>query len=357
VPVSESRPTLDTVAAAAGVSRMTVSNAYNRPDQLSAETRDRVLQVAQRLGYPGPDPAGRSLRRGRTGTIGAVLTERLPTAFGDPGTVSFLHGVATELGAHGQALLLLPSDDGDDQPLIRSAMVDGFVLVSLPPESPAVAAVVDRRLPMVSLGSPRLPGVPYLSCDNVAAAGEMARHLYGLGHRRFAVVTVGDPATERSGGTAPEPARHRGFRDRVRGFRNQLADLGVPDDAVEVVVAAGNGYEQARTAVAEVLGRSVSRRPSAVFAVTDVMALGVLAAAEDAGRAVPVALSVAGFDGVDAAARSRPVLTTVDQDLFGQGRSIARLVLDRVAGGGARPSRVTARLVVGGSTGRAPRRR
>ena len=105
------RPTLDTVAKAAGVSRMTVSNAYNRPDQLSAATRERVLQVAAELGYGGPDPAGRTLRRGRSGTIGVVLSDHLSRAFSDPGMVANLHGLATALGEARLALLLLPVTD------------------------------------------------------------------------------------------------------------------------------------------------------------------------------------------------------------------------------------------------------
>ena len=98
------RPTLDTVAQAAGVSRMTVSNAYNRPDQISGQTREKVLRIAAELGYAGPDPAARSLRRGRAGTVGVLLTERLPYAFADPGMLAFLHGVATELADSGQAV-------------------------------------------------------------------------------------------------------------------------------------------------------------------------------------------------------------------------------------------------------------
>ncbi|MDT4920218.1 MAG: hypothetical protein QOI15_1120, partial [Pseudonocardiales bacterium] len=101
------RPTLDTVAAAAGVSRMTVSNAYNRPDQLAPETRARVLTVAAELGYGGPDPTAASLRLRRTGTIGVVLTERLPYAFADPGLLTILHGIASELSDSGTALLLV----------------------------------------------------------------------------------------------------------------------------------------------------------------------------------------------------------------------------------------------------------
>ena len=107
-----SRPTLRTVADAAGVSLMTASNAYNRPDQLSAATRERVLATAAELGYPGPSPAGRSLRLRRSDTIGVLLTERLPYAFADPGLLAFLHGLATGLAEAGQALLLIPTGPG-----------------------------------------------------------------------------------------------------------------------------------------------------------------------------------------------------------------------------------------------------
>src|SRR6201994_2408026 len=103
------RPTLDTVAQAAGVSRMTVSNAYNRPDQLAAATREHVLTVARSLGYTGPDPAAASLRLRRSGTVGVVLTEQLPYAFTDPGLIEILHGIATELSEAGNALLLVPA--------------------------------------------------------------------------------------------------------------------------------------------------------------------------------------------------------------------------------------------------------
>src|SRR5664279_3592073 len=107
--MSSGRPTLDDVAALAGVSRMTVSNAFNRPDQLSAATRLRVLESAAQLGYAGPDPAARSLRRGRAGAVGLLLTERLSYAFTDPGMVELLRGVAGALTDAGQGLLLVPT--------------------------------------------------------------------------------------------------------------------------------------------------------------------------------------------------------------------------------------------------------
>ena len=123
--------TLASLAAELGISRTTVSNAYNRPDQLSAATRERVLAVAAELGYGGPDPAGRSLRSGRAGSVGVLLTENLTYAFTDPGLVQFLRGVADEMSAAGMAMLLLPADADRDGALVRSAIVDAFIVCSI----------------------------------------------------------------------------------------------------------------------------------------------------------------------------------------------------------------------------------
>ena len=346
------RPTLDTVAEAAGVSRMTVSNAYNRPDQLSAATRERVLRVAADLGYPGPDPAGRSLRRRRVGTVGVLLTERLPTAFTDPGVVSLMRGLSTELGAAGQAALLVPAEADLDGSLVRNALVDGFVVCSMGATDPAVTSVVNRRLPMVTVGSPRLPGVPFVGVDNRRAAGLAAQHLTGLGHRRFGIVAL--PGREAPGDLAV-PVR-MGSRDRVGGFTQVLSDAGVGARSVTVVDASANTVEAGAAAARLLLAPPSSRRPTAVFAVTDVLALGVMDAATHAGLRVPGELSVVGFDDVPEAAKAEPGLTTVAQSLYEQGQAAARLVLELVAGHHPRVPRFTAELVVRESSGPAPKR-
>ncbi len=364
------RPTLDTVAKAAGVSRMTVSNAYNRPDQLSASTRTRVLQVAADLGYGGPDPAGRTLRRGRSGTIGVVLSDHLSRAFGDPGMVANLHGLATALGEARLALLLLPVTDAADEQLVRDAVVDGFVLVGMAAGSPVVDLVLARRLPVVTSGSLRLPGAPNVGVDDVPAARSMARHLLGLGHRRFGLVTVstgeggilGQPPDARpqalhlASGSAAESTRHGGFRRRVQGFLSELEAAG---DAVsvDVIGVSSNDRLGGRLAAAALLETDGVEAPTAIFCVTDILALGVLEQAADLGVGVPEDLSVAGFDGVEEAARSRPTLTTVQQDLFGQGQRAAGLLLSAVAGRPTRSVRRPTELVVGESTGPAQRSR
>jgi DNA-binding LacI/PurR family transcriptional regulator len=349
--VTQDRPTLDTVAAQAGVSRMTVSNAYNRPDQLSAATRERVLEVARRLGYPGPDPAGRSLRRRRSGTVGVLLTERLPNAFTDPGLVSFLHGVATELSAAGQAMLLVPGEAHQDSSPVRSAIVDAFVVCSMAASDPAVLAALDRRLPLVTAGHPRLPGVPFVGIDNARAAAKAARHLLELGHRRFAVVAL--PGRAPASPTDSAVQVRLGMQERLRGFSRALVAAGVPASSLTVAEATANTVEAGQDAGHALLD-PVEDRPTAVFAVTDVLALGVLAAAGRQRLTVPDDLSVVGFDDIAEAARSSPALTTVSQSLFEQGRAAAALALGLVAGDQVRSPRMGAELVIRDSTAAPP---
>ncbi len=353
------RVTLDTVARAAGVSRMTVSNAYNRPDQLSASTRLAILELARELGYPGPDPAGRSLRTGQAGTIGLLLTESLSYAFSDPGLVSLLRGLSTAIGDAGQALLLVPAEANAEHSLVRGALVDGFVLCSLTPGDPVVADVRARRLPVVTVGGARHPGITHVGIDNARAAGRMGEYLAGLGHNRFGVLTFGRGSPLRRGrlpaGADPAgEAELRGYswtmRQRVIGFRRTCGG------EVEVLQVAANTRQAAAEAALRLLAAR-SGRPTALFAVTDVLALGAMDAAERLGLDVPGEVSIAGFDGIEAGLASRPPLTTMAIALTEQGRAAGRTVLDLVAGRPVTRPRIVPELLVRGSAAAARRRR
>lgn len=352
--MTEDRPTLDTVAKLAGVSRMTVSNAYNRPDQLSAATRERVLLAAEELGYPGPDPAGRSLRRGRSGAVGVLLAEGLGYSFTDPGLVSFMRGLAGELGAAGQAMLMVPAESDADGSLVRSAIVDAFILCAMDERDPAVSAVRARRLPIVTAGSPRLTGVPFVGVDNRAAGVQVAQHLLDLGHTRFGLVTR--PVRDDSHGTWRGGAPRLGIRQRVEGFVHTVREAGLADSAVQIVMATENTSEAGAASARLLIDGPIGGSPTAIFAATDVLALGVLLAAETAGLQVPQDLSVVGFDDIPEAALSVPPLTTVAQSLFEQGVQAARLALALMAGEHAKSPRIAVELVARNSTASPPDR-
>lgn len=348
------RPTLDTVARALGVSRMTVSNAYNKPDQLSARTREAVLATARTLGYGGPSATGRSLRRGTSGTVGVLLTESLPYAFADPGTIAFLHGLTTELAGAHRGLQLIPSDgDGDSTlALVRGAIVDAFVVSGLDEADPVVSALRERRVPLVTAGSPRLPGVPFVSVANAQAARGAAEALIALGHTRIA--TISYRAQLRAAGDGELVAVHQCFHDRLLGYRHAFAAAGLPDGAPWTRAASTNSRAGGREAALQLLSLPAATRPTALLAMTDVLALGAIDAAHELGFTVPDDVSVVGFDDIEEARRSTPPLTTVRQGLFEQGRHAAALALAMVAGGVTPDEAFPTELVVRGSTAPPP---
>ena len=325
------RVTLAGVAARCGVSRMTVSNAYNHPDQLSAELRQRVLATAEELGYGGPSAAGRALKRGRSDVLGVLLTEALPYAFGDPGTVSFLHGVTAATAAAGLALQLIPAAAETAERLVRDAAVDGLIAHSPADDDPALAAALRRRLPTVVSGGPGTAGADCVTIDNEAAAAGAARHLIGLGHRTLGVLTWrlhADGYTGWVGGARQASAPYEVFRLRLLGYRRAAAEAGLPPSAVRVWEQPGHSVADGCAGGHALLSLPGGERPTAVLASTDVLALGVLQAARDRGLSVPRDLSVAGYDDIEESSRSLPALTTVRQDLYEQGQDCARFLID-----------------------------
>ena len=178
--------TLVTVARAVGVEPMTVSNAYHRPRKLTPALRERILETARTVGYPGPNPAARSLRRGRAGSIGLLFGEALTYAFQDPVAVEFVRGLAEGTARHNTVLQLIAALDADEQEgasLLANAIVDGLVAWTLPERHPLLRLARERNIPLVTHGSPRLGGVPFVGIDDRAAARAAADHLVALGHR------------------------------------------------------------------------------------------------------------------------------------------------------------------------------
>lgn len=311
------RVTISDVAAALGVAVSTVSNAYNRPDQLSAELRERVLAVAAELGYPGPDPMARSLRQQRAGAVGVLFAERLSYAFSDPAAVLVLEGIASALEPASLGLLLVPGR-ADDLTTVQRALVDGFIVYSMLEDDPLVAAALRRRLPTVLLDQPPRAGVPSITVDDADGAHQLATHLLGLGHREFAIVT--DRLGHTPAGQAPsdhallhEQVASSFFatRRRFAGYRAALEAAGLAWEEVRITEAADNSEAAGASAMEPLL--AATPRPTAVLCITDRLALGAMAAAQGVGLTVPGDLSVVGFDDIPQAAEARPPLTTVRQ--------------------------------------------
>jgi DNA-binding LacI/PurR family transcriptional regulator len=321
--VESKRVTLAQVAEVAGVSVMTASYTYNRPDRVSARARSKVLAAATELGYPGPDPSARSLRRGSTRTLGIVLGEHLTYAFDDPQAVSFLAGVADVCADRGHGMTILPiTGEPGDADRITGAAVDGFVVWTTSDDDPVLTAVRATRRPAVVHGGPATPGLGLVTIDNRAAAAAVGAVAFA-GARRPAVLSLPlsrarEVTVER--GVDPARARFPVTRHRLEGYR-EAAGSAWPD-VVVAVCARNDAAEAERVAAGLLTGPGA---PDAIAAMSDEQAAGVVRAARAAGRAVPADLAVTGWDDAEVAARLG--LTTVAQSLRRQGAACARAAL------------------------------
>jgi DNA-binding LacI/PurR family transcriptional regulator len=348
--------TLQTLADALGVSRTTASNAFNRPDQLNPALRERVLALAAELGYAGPDPAGRALRSGRSGSIGVLLTEGLSYAFGDPAAVATLRGLAIEAEQVGISLALLPvplSGGEAATNAVNSALVDACFVYALPEGHPSVERLLERHLPLVIADTPHVPGVPFVTIDDRTGARAAAQHLLDLGHRRLAVASLRLREDDRKGFVEDDrrgAATYRVTRERLSGYADAITAAGLDWDAVPIY----EGHPNSRALGAEAMGAllALDRPPTALLAMSDEIALGAIDGAHDAGLTVPGQLSVVGFD--DAPAATPRGLTTIRQPLVEKGRAAGRMLLEAIEGGTPPDVTLPTELVVRDSTGAMP---
>lgn len=325
------RASLKTVAAAAGVSVSSVSNAYNNPGHLSVKVRERILQVAAEQGYGGPDAAARTLRGKRAGAIGLIFTERLSYAFSDPYSVGMLAGLAEVAEETLTLLTLIPlaAAERDSALLeeslsaVQQAVVDGVVAYCVDADHPARDVIRRRGLPMVSSSDDGDPDTGHVLIDEHEAAASVGRLVAQLGHRHVTVLVPARRAADEPALVEPsalEGVLYDETRLRLAGIREALG----PAAEIDVVLVGHNSEPAGHAAAA--LAMSVPRPPTALMAISDVLAFGALRWLREQGLVAGVDVSVTGFDDVPAAAIAD--LTTVSQEIRERGRTLGRMLLD-----------------------------
>jgi DNA-binding LacI/PurR family transcriptional regulator len=256
--------------------------------------------------------------------------------------LSFIQGLSSELTVANQALLLIPLGEDGTFPLIQTAIVDALILSSFGQRDSAIELAKRRKIPLVTIGSPKLPGVPFIGVNDRQGAELAAQHLVSLGHRRFGVIS------RRAKGSPDGPGRAY-MQPRVDAFIGLLTSAGVDPVCITVIEADRNDRASGVEATHRLLARE-PERPTALFAVTDVLALAALEAATSLGLQVPTDLSVVGFDNTADAERSTPALTTIAYELFEQGRAAAAAAVAVARGEQAETPSIPPRLVVRHST-------
>jgi DNA-binding LacI/PurR family transcriptional regulator len=314
-----SRPTIEDVARAAGVSRQTVSNVINAPERVSETTRLETEAAIERLGYRS-NAIARNLRQRSSRLIGYRVPAAQRGAI-HPVLDGFLHALTSAARAQGKSVLLfVPPEEGDEasvhEEMLGTSAVDGLVLTDTTPDDPRVEFLARRGLPFASFGRTELElEHSWVDIDGAAGTSAAVRHLVANGHRRIGYLGwICD----------------FGYRfDRRRGYEQGLISAGIDlDPALDVGV---NDEAEAAAAAAALL--ALDDPPTALVSSSDALALGAVRGARSSGALVGRdGLAVIGFDDTPMAALAWPSLTSVRQPLDEAARVLVRLLDDRLAG-------------------------
>ncbi len=322
--------TLKKVAERLKVSTATISNAFNRPDQLSSDLRERILSECEAIGYFGPNAAARSLRTGRTGIVGIVLYDRLSYSVSDPVASQFLKGMAEVLDAQEYNMLLLSSNPTgqDAQIRMQAFMVDGFIVYGYNPKQQANAPWLSPNKNVVAVDSKSISDCPSVNVDNYEGAKKIALHALQYRPQRVAILGLSLLDTNHVCRIQADELYDEAASisvQRLHGYFDALLEhdykIG-PEDIWNIPV---NTHRAAYQAAREAL--MMINRPQLLLCMSDRIAIAAVQVALQLGLRVPEDLKVVGFDGIPEAANIHPSITTIHQQNEEKGKIAAELFL------------------------------
>jgi LacI family transcriptional regulator len=315
--------TIRDVAESAGVSYATVSHVINNTRLVSPETRQRVLAAMDALNYR-PNALARSLRQGKTHTLGLVLPDSANPFFAE-----ISRSIEDEAFKKGYSVFLCNTELDTQRELfyvdvLSKKQVDGIIFVAAGDQADSLDFLVQRNMPVVMIDR----SVPNVEVDAVLTDNQLGgflatRHLIELGHRRIACI---------AGPSSITPSA-----ERIIGYRRALEEAGLSYD--ESLIMRGDYHAQSGMEITHALLK-MSPRPTAIFALNDLMALGALRAAAEAGCSVPGDLAVVGYDDLEIAHFTNPPLTTIAQPKKEIGVQAVNLLVDRMIRRNNPPSRL-----------------
>jgi LacI family transcriptional regulator, galactose operon repressor len=319
--------TLEDIAEQAGVSRATVSRVVNNQSNVSEKTRKRVMAVIRETNFR-PNAAARALASQRSLTIGLVLPLSVSIFFTDPYYPFLTKGIAQACNQHNYTLAFFLVSNKEDEEnmyprIARKGFLDGVVVQSgHHGDQGIIGNMIDMQIPTVVIGRPfRSDNITYVDIDNINAAHHAVSHLIRLGRKKI--------------GTITGPLDSTAGIDRLEGYRKAMMERNLLID--ENLIAEGDFTEAGGYYAMQKL---LSYRPDAIFAASDVMAVGAMRALNDAKLTIPDDIALVGFDDLPISSYSNVPLTTVRQPVVESGICTIETLIDIIENGIQQPRHI-----------------
>jgi LacI family transcriptional regulator len=304
--------TLEDIAEKSGVSRSTVSRVINGDEKVSSKTRERVNEVIQKYNFQ-PNLAARGLASRKTGILGLVIPEHVSKLFSDPYFAQLIHGVTMACNEKRYTIMLWLAEPEFERhtvtQILHNGLIDGVIVTSMIMDDPIVQSLYESKMPFVLVGRHPKLDVNYIDVDNIQGGMTATAHLLRKGCRRVATITG--------------PLNMIAGNDRYEGYVKAHQQFGLePDPAL---VEEGGFTEESGYIKMQKL---LKLNPDAVFAASDMMAIGAMQAIREAGLRIPEDVSVVGFDDLRVAAQVNPPLSSVRQPSEQMGAMAVDTLLD-----------------------------
>lgn len=318
--------TIKDIAEKAGVSKTAVSFAFNSPEKISTETCQRIIKIANKLGYM-PNPVARTLAMRHTATIGFLVPQSIEEVFQNPYVSEVMRGIGSVCHAEQFSLAVLSPVTGFLSESIKNALVDGIITLGIGTDTEFHTLIKQRGLPYVTIDAPHSTAYANVGIDDTKATEEIGSYLFDQGHRHIAICSlkkVSHDLTHKDISVTVS-ARFKGLQNVLKKNKIKVA-LEDFFDIYEMETSLVESYRLAKHILAQ------ENRPTAVICFADVQAHGFYQAAEELGLRIPQDISIAGFDDIPFSQLLHPQLTTIHQPGYEKGYKAAQLLLDSLAG-------------------------
>jgi DNA-binding LacI/PurR family transcriptional regulator len=316
------RVTIKDIAQMAGVSKTTVSFAFNAPERISKDMYKKIMEIADKHGYI-PNPVARTMTTNKIGTIGILLPQSIEIVLKNPYITEFMQGVGAFVTTRGFSITIVSPISGSLTNAVKIAVVDGFITVGLEEYMEAFEILHDRQVPFVTVDVPTSDDVPSVVSDDRNGCRMLMEKVLEFGHRDIAIIGVKPPVQYR------EDEHSLISENRMAGYNEALLKYDMSIDDISVYESHTTLEDGMRTAASIF---TQDKKPTAILCMSDITALGVIDYCRISSIAVPDEVSVCGFDDISTSIYSNPKLTTISQNISEKGRSATEILFSVIEG-------------------------